>query len=571
MQTALPRSYPMRRRLIAAVFLVAAGVLLGRAVQLQAVHTDFLRTHGDARALRVVTIPAHRGVITDRNGEPLAISTPVESVWAVPRAVLGKEQDLSGLESLLGFERGSLRDMLRDRLAREFVYLQRHVTPELARRVERLGLEGVHLQREYRRYYPAGEITAHLVGFTNVDDAGQEGIELAFDEWLRGTPGQKRVLKDRLGRVVQDVESIQPARPGHELRLSIDRRLQYLAYRELKLAVARHRAKSGTLVMMDAHTGEVLAMAVQPSYNPNNRTAFKSGTWRNRAVTDVFEPGSTLKPFTVAAALESGMYRPDTIVQTEPGLFRVGSHVIRDIRNFGTLDVTGVIRKSSNVGASKIALALGAEPLWALYSAVGLGRTTGSGFPGEAAGHLQPARNWSELELATASFGYGLSTTTLQLAQAYTVLASDGVLRPVSLQRVTEPPKGEQVMPANVARQVRAMLEEVIGPEGSGKAAAVPGYRVAGKTGTVRKSTAGGYADKRYMSLFAGMAPAREPRVVMVVTIDEPQGDEYYGGQVAAPVFAEVMRGTLRILNVPPDAAGDPDAPVVVAGTVAAP
>src|SRR5690606_5118600 len=315
-ETALTRSYPARRRLVAAVFLAAAGVLLGRAVQLQAVHTDFLRTHGDARALRVVTIPAHRGAIVDRNGEALAISTPVESVWAVPRVVLGKEHDLGELESLLGFEPGSLRGMLGDRLAREFVYLQRHVTPELARRVERLAIEGVHLQREYRRYYPAGEITAHLVGFTNVDDVGQEGAELAFDEWLRGTPGQKRVLKDRLGRVVQDVVSIQPARPGRELRLSIDRRLQYLAYRELKLAVARPHARGATLVMLDANTGEVLAMAVQPSYNPNNRSDFKTGTWRNRAVTDVFEPGSTLKPFTVAAALESGVFRPDTVVHT---------------------------------------------------------------------------------------------------------------------------------------------------------------------------------------------------------------------------------------------------------------
>jgi len=559
------KNYPLRRWLLIAVFSVGGALLLARAVDLQIVNGEFLREHGDARSLRVVSVPAHRGLIADRNGEPLAISTPVDSVWVRPRDAMAAEDRLGELAALVGMDAAGLREMLRDRVGREFVYLKRHLTPDEARKVEALGMPGVHLQREYRRYYPAGEIAAHLIGFTNVDDQGQEGIELAYDTWLRGTPGEKRVLKDRLGRTVRNIESLRSPDPGRPLYLSIDRRVQYLAYRELRLAVEHHHARGGSLVMIDPRTGEIVAMAVQPSYNPNNRGGLKSANYRNRAATDVFEPGSTVKPFTIAAALQSGRFQPHTIVETRPGFFRVSDHTIRDIRDFGTLDVAGVIRKSSNVGASKIALALGPEPLWQMYSAVGIGRDTGSGFPGEASGVLHPYRNWSEVELATIAFGYGVSVTALQLAEAYTAIAADGVQRPVSLQRLESAPEGRQVIPAEIAREVRTMMEAVAEPDGTARQAAIRGYRIAGKTGTAHKAAVGGYAEDQYMSLFAGMAPARDPRLVLVIVIDEPQGGQYYGGQVAAPVFAEVMRGALRIFGVAPD-----DLPALDARLIAA-
>ena len=414
-------------------------------------------------------------------------------------------------------------------------------------------MSGVNLQREYKRYYPAGEVAAHLVGFTNVDDSGQEGVELAFNDWLQGMPGEKRVLKDRYGRTVQNVESLRPASPGKALHLSIDRRVQYLAYRELKAAVQRHGARGGSLVMLDAKTGEVMAMAAQPAYNPNNRSGLKSENYRNRAVTDVFEPGSTMKPFTIAAALMSGSYSTRSLIQTAPGYVKVLDHTIRDERNYGTLDLASIIKKSSNVGAAKIALSLGPRPLWQLYSDLGFGLPTGSGFPGESAGVLNSYHNWSEVQLATIAFGYGISTTALHLAQAYDALANDGVMLPVSLTRLDKPVTGRRVIPAAIAREVRKMLEGVVQTGGTGLRADVPGYRIAGKTGTVHKTANGVYAEDRYQSLFAGMAPASDPDLVLVVVIDEPQGSDYYGGLVAAPVFSRVMQGALRILNIPPD------------------
>ncbi|MEX2524677.1 MAG: penicillin-binding transpeptidase domain-containing protein [Gammaproteobacteria bacterium] len=546
-------SFRNRTWLLVMIFITVTALLLWRAFYLQILNKDFLRNHGDARSLRTVTIPAHRGMITDRHNEPLAISTPVDSIWVTPREVLEEEEKLPQLAALLDMPAAELQQMLLDRTGREFLYLKRHISPELAVSVNDLAMRGVNLQREYKRYYPAGEVTAHLLGFTNVDDSGQEGIELAFDHWLRGTPGEKRVLQDRLGRVVQNVESIRPADPGRDLHLSIDRRVQYLAYRELKSAVQFYSARGGSLVMLDAGTGEVMAMAVQPAYNPNNRSGLKSENYRNRAVTDVFEPGSTVKPFTIAAALMSGMYSTESQIATGPGHVRVSDHTIRDIRNYGTLDPAGIIKKSSNVGASKIALSLGPKPLWNLYSDLGFGLPTGSGFPGESAGVLNSYHNWSEVELATIAFGYGISMSALHLAQAYAAIANDGVLQPISLQRQDEPAAGRRIMPAAVARSIRSMLEEVVSEGGTGRRAGVPGYLVAGKTGTVRKSTRGGYAEDRYLSLFAGMAPSSDPDLVMVVVIDEPQGEEYYGGQVAAPVFSKVMKGALRILNIPPD------------------
>ena len=546
-------THPLRRWLLIGLFSVAGLLLLWRAFYLQILNKDFLRSYGDARSVRTVTIPAHRGMIVDRNGEPLAISTPIDSVWATPKKALADEARLPKLARLLEMDVNSLRQMLTDRIGREFVYLKRHVEPGVADAVDALALPGVYLQREYKRYYPAGEVGAHLIGFTNIDDSGQEGIELAYDNWLRGVPGEKRVLKDRLGRVVQDIESIQPASPGNTLNLSIDLRVQYLAYRELKSAVLFHRARGGSLVILDAKTGEVIALAVQPSYNPNNRSGLKSDNYRNRVVTDVFEPGSTIKPFTIAAALLSGRYTTQSEVDTSPGYFKVADHTIRDDSNYGTIDLATIIRKSSNVGASKIALSLGPKPLWELYSRLGFGQVTASGLPGEAAGVLNYPQSWSEMELATIAFGYGLSVNALQLARAYTVIANDGVMRPVSLQKVESIPDGIRILPVQTARQLRAMLESVTETGGTGRKAAVPGYHVAGKTGTVHKVTVGGYAEDRYMSLFAGIAPSRDPELVMVVVIDEPLGDKYYGGQVAAPVFSRVMQGALRILNIPPD------------------
>lgn len=555
-----------RRLLLLGLYLTAMFALMWRAVDLQVINKQFLQEHGDARALRVVDIPAHRGMILDRNGEPLAVSTPVNSIWATPRKVLSSGGDLSKLAGIIDIPKTELVSMLKDRIGRDFVYIKRQVDPETANAIEQLDIPGISLDQEFRRYYPAGEVTAHVVGFTNIDDVGQEGLELAYDDWLKGTPGSKRVLKDRLGRVVENVESINIPRPGKNLELSIDLRIQYLAYRELKAAVAEHNARGGTLVMLDARTGEVLAMVGQPSYNPNNRGDLKSDFFRNRSVTDVFEPGSTIKPFTITAALLSGLYSPTTTIDTHPGYFKIGKNIIRDARDYGVIDVATVIEKSSNVGASKISLSMEPNQLWQTFSKFGFGLGTASGFPGEVNGYLGPASGWSEFEQATMAFGYGLSVTTLQLANAYMVLAANGKMLPISFVKTSGPVNGRQVIPPAIAAQVRKMLTAVISDEGTGKRAAVNGYRVAGKTGTVHKAIDGGYSEDRYQSLFAGIAPVDNPRLVMVVVIDEPQGRQYYGGQVAAPVFSRVMTGALRLLDIPPDDLKDISGQVVVAG-----
>jgi len=545
--------FPMRRWFLLSLYTFCMAGLLFRAVDLQVLNKEFLQNHGDARALRVVKISAHRGMITDRNGESLAISTPVNSIWAVPRKVMAADAKLDQLAEYLHMDEKELSSMLKDRIGRQFVYLKRHVAPALAEQVMLLDIPGISLQREYRRYYPAGEVTSHVLGFTNIDDSGQEGMELAYDSWLKGSPGSKRVLKDRLGRIIENIESITTPDPGNHLVLAIDRRVQYLAYRELKSAVNHHKARAGTLVMLDVKTGEIIAMVGQPSYNPNNRTGLKSGHYRNRALTDVFEPGSTLKPFTIATALESGLYDLKSTIDTHPGFFKVGDHTIRDHRDYGVIDLATVIKKSSNIGASKIALSLEPLDFWSTLTKVGFGQATGSGFPGESSGYLNPYNNWSEVEQATMSFGYGISTTALQLAQAYMPFATDGMMLPVSFLKVTEPVAASRVFSAGVARQVRTMLESVVQKGGTGNRAFIEGYRVAGKTGTVHKTIVGGYSEDRYLSLFAGMAPASNPRLIAVVIIDEPKGDQYYGGLVAAPVFSNVMAGALRLLDIPPD------------------
>ncbi len=545
--------FPGRRRLVTVLLLVIAGGLLWRAVDLQHTDKDFLIGQGDARHLRVEAIPAHRGKILDRNGEPLAISTPVDSVWANPRELAAEPRRWPELAGLLGLDLGQLERLLAQRGGRKFVYLKRHVAPQLARKVEQAGVPGVYLQREYRRYYPLGEVAAHVVGFTNVDDIGQEGMELTFDERLRGVSGTHRVLRDRLGRIVEEVESIRSPKAGGDLVLSLDRRIQYLAYRALLGAVKRSQARAGSVVVLEARTGEILAMANQPAYNPNNRAQRVSSRYRNRAVTDVFEPGSTIKPFTIAAALESGRFKVASTVDTRPGKLNIGKYTVRDPRNYGIIDLATVIQKSSNVGATRVALALEPRELWQTFTRVGFGSGTGSGFPGEAEGVLKHYFDWGDIHRATLSFGYGLSVSALQLAQAYAVLANDGRFVRTTFESVDQPVEGVPVMGSATARSMRKMLESVVGLGGTAQRARVAGYRVGGKTGTVRKSISGGYAEDRYHAVFAGMAPVTRPRLVVVVLIDEPGGKEYYGGQVAAPVYAEIMARTMRVLGVPPD------------------
>lgn len=550
----VPNEYIARRYLLLGMFGLAFASLIWKAMDLQVFNQDFLQNQGDARHLRVVSLAAHRGMIQDRHGEPLAVSTPVDSVWANPQELAQAREYFPALAKVLQLDVDHLQRLLASRSEREFVYLRRHVDPTVAAQLRELGAPGVSLQREYRRYYPDAEVVAHVLGITDVDDVGQEGIELAYEDWLRGEPGAKRVVKDGKHAIIENVESIRAARPGRDLKLSIDRRIQYLAYRELKSAVQQHKAKSGSAVVLDVQTGEVLAMVNQPSFNPNNRTSLNPAATRNRAVTDVFEPGSTIKPFAIAVALESGKYRPDTPIETAPGYMRVGVNMVRDIHNYGLLDVTGVLRKSSNVGTSKIALSLERDALWQLLSRMGFGAVTASGFPGEASGLLVHHRRWRPIEQATLSFGYGMSATPLQLAQAYAVLASGGELRPVSFMKLEKPPRGERLLSAKTTHMLLDMLEQAVGSDGTAPTARVAGYRIGGKTGTVRKSIAGGYAEDRYVAVFAGLAPISNPRLVTVVMVNEPGNGDYYGGKVAAPVFSNVMAGALRFLNVAPDA-----------------
>jgi cell division protein FtsI (penicillin-binding protein 3) len=542
-----------RRLVLVGVMLAALLTLVWRAVSLQVLDKEFLQNQGQARHMRVVTLPAHRGMILDRQGDPLAVSTPVESVWVNPQELVGVQAGLTGLARLLKLDRDHVQQLVARHAKREFVYLRRHVSPTLAGQVRDMDIPGVYLQKEYKRYYPAGEVAAHVVGFTNIDDIGQEGLELAFGDWLSGKPGAKRVIKDGQRHAVEDVESIRRSQPGKDLELSIDRRIQYLAYRELKAAMKEHKAQSASAVVLDVSSGEILAMVNQPSYNPNNRQRLQRKTMRNRAVTDVFEPGSTMKPFIIVSALEAGRYTPETPVSTSPGWFRVGRNTVRDVHDYGLLDVSGVITKSSNVGISKIALSLETQRIWSLYTELGFGVPTDSGFPGESAGLLTSHRGWNEIETATLAFGYGMSTTPLQLAQAYATIAGGGIKRPVTFLRQDNPPTGKRIFPARVADQLITMLETVTAPGGTALQARVAGYRVAGKTGTVKKSVAGGYADDKYLAVFAGMAPASNPRLVMVVMVNQPGNGKYYGGQVAAPVFAKVLSGALRLLAVPPD------------------
>jgi cell division protein FtsI (penicillin-binding protein 3) len=544
---------PLRAWTVLGVFAVALAMLAARAVYLQVLNSGYLQSQGNARHLRTVEDNSHRGMILDRNGEPLAISTPVDSVWAHPGELAEAKKYWAPLAKLLELPVADLAQLVNRHNGREFMYLKRHVTPELAERVKALEVPGVALTREYRRYYPAGAVAGHVVGFTNIDDHGQEGLELVYNDWLRATPGKKRVLKDRLGNIVETVESVSLPAPGKDLTISIDRRVQFLVYNELKDAVERHKARAASAVVLDARTGEVLAMVNEPGFNPNNRGRLKSQAFRNRAVTDVFEPGSTSKPFTVAAALESGKYTPASTVDTAPGSLQIGQYTIRDVHSYGMLTVSQVIEKSSNVGAGKIALSLPKNDLWRMYQAIGFGAVTGAKLPGESPGLLRPAARWAVVDQASIAYGYGVSVNALQLARAYGALANDGVLMPASLMRATEPPIGQRVMSAATAAQLRAMLEAATGRGGTGAQAQVAQFRVAGKTGTAHKLSAAGYAENNFIASFAGFAPASRPRLVMVIMVDDPSSGGHFGGQIAAPVFSKVMTGALRLLNIAPD------------------
>jgi len=539
--------------LVFIALVLISGVIVAKMVSLYTAEQAFLQKQGDARSLRTRLTPAHRGLITDRHGDPLAVSAPVATIWADPKETDLQNSNLPQLARLLSLNPQSLLSSLKENPSRRFMYLKRQVTPELAEHVDDLNIRGIHVDQTFRRFYPTGEVATHLVGFTNVDGKGQEGFELAFDEMLHGEPGRALVLQDRKGRTIKHLKSLQEADPGEDLVLSIDLRLQYLAYRELKDAVQTHKADSASAVILDARTGEVLALVNQPSYNPNDRRNLNPNGLRNRAVTDIFEPGSTMKPITVAAALMSGDYQFEDVIDTAPGYIRVRGSSIRDHRNYGELDMTGIITKSSNVGVVKLALSMETDAVRNLMFNMGLGQPTNTGFPGERSGVLPFLSERQEVERATLSYGYGLSVTPLQLAQSYIPFANKGVKLPVSLYKLGEKPEGERVMPAEVANQVLGMMETVVSPIGTAKQAAVTGYRVGGKTGTAHKAVAGGYAEDAYVSVFAGIAPISDPRIVMVVMVDNPKGQEYYGGAVAAPVFSRVMGGVLRLMNVPPD------------------
>ncbi|MDX1496574.1 MAG: penicillin-binding protein 2 [Salinisphaeraceae bacterium] len=542
---------PWRVQLVLGCFGLFALVLAGRALYLQVLDQDFLASEGAKRHVRTLTVPAGRGAILDRRGEPLALSAPVESVWAVPGEVLANPGRIPQLAKLLGLSAKELRDGLEKRAERSFMYLRRQMTPAAAKRVKALGVPGVFLQREYRRFYPAAEAAAQLVGYTNIDNQGQEGIELALEQTLHGEAGSRRVIKDLAGRVVEDLAEFDTPQPGDDVHLSIDLRVQYLAYRELKAMIEAENADGGVMVVVNPATGEVLALASYPSFNPNRREGADMDGHRQRAAVDTFEPGSTVKPIVVAAGMEAGLFNRNSIIPTH-GTWPVGRLLVRDFRNYGDMDLGRLLMKSSNVGAAKIGMTLGAERLYNTYRNFGFGELSGINFPGESSGVLRDHYSWGDIATATSSYGYSMSVTGLQLVRSYLPLATDGYMRPLSILKLDEPPEAEQVISANTARQIREYLKAVVTPVGTARRAAIEGYVVAGKTGTVRKVGVGGYKHKRHQSMFVGMVPADEPRLLAMVMVDEPRGKEYYGGAVAAPVFREVIKDSLRMLQIPP-------------------
>ncbi|MFI8647985.1 peptidoglycan D,D-transpeptidase FtsI family protein [Pseudomonas iridis] len=549
--------FPWRFRLMVTLLGLMVAAICWRIIDLQVVDRDFLKGQGDARSLRHIPIPAHRGLITDRNGEPLAVSTPVTTLWANPKEMQAAKEKWPALAAALGQDPKALTERLEAQASKEFIYLVRGLTPEQGQSVLDLKVPGVYGIEEFRRFYPAGEVTAHMVGFTDIDDHGREGVELAYDEWLAGVPGKRQVIKDRRGRLIKDVQVTKNAKAGKPLALSIDLRLQYLANRELRNAIIENGAKAGSLVIMDVKTGEILAMVNQPTYNPNNRRNLQPAMMRNRAMIDVFEPGSTMKAISMAAAIETGRWKPSDTVEVYPGTLQIGKYTIKDVsRSEGpVLDLTGILINSSNVGMSKVAFDIGGETIFRLAQKVGLGQDTGLGFPGERVGNLPNYREWRKAETATLSYGYGISVTAIQLVHAFSALANNGRLAPLTLIKTDKMPQTTQVLPETVAKTLQGMLTQVIeAPRGVFRAQ-VPAYHVAGKSGTARKTSVGtkGYAENSYRSLFAGFGPMSDPRYAIVVVIDEPSKAGYYGGLVSAPVFSRVMSGTLRLMNVTPD------------------
>ncbi len=547
--------FVFRRRLLLGFMLFGMAMLVGRAVFLQVFHTRFLQQQGDMRHVGAVSVPAYRGKILDRNNEPLAISTPVESVWVNPQHFVDAEDDkFRHVAKLLKVSAKKTRRLLDRNSTKRFAYLKRRINPGLAEKIRALQVSGVYFEKEFKRYYPAGAVSAHIVGFTDVDDVGQEGMERGYEQILKGVAGKKRVIRDGRRQVIKDkdIENIRAPVSGQDLVLSIDQRLQYLAFKELQAGVLEHKAKAASLVVLDAKNGEVLAAVNQPAFNPNSRKGLKGRLYRNRTMLDVFEPGSTLKPFVVAAALDGGYVNENIQIETH-GFYRVGRNLVRDVHNYGTLDLMHVLKKSSNVAVSKIALKMPREYFWGIYNQLGFGTSANVGFPGEASGELLDYQRWNDFAQATLSYGYSVSTSLLQLARAYTALADEGVLHSVSILKRDEDYDAKRVFSKKTANKITAMLEHVIKKDGTAYKARVDGYRVAGKTGTVKKATAGGYTKKSYLAVFVGLAPVSNPRFVIAVMVDEPSAGKYYGGLVAAPVFSKVMAGALRVYGVAPD------------------
>lgn len=556
MATATSSSWSMRRGFVLFGFAMLAAGLVVRATYLQIFDYEFYRGEGEARQLRSVAIPAHRGDILDRSGDPLAISTPIQSLWGVPKELVEQPAAMREVAALLQIDATRLNQRIAQAVewGKEFIYIKRHVLPETVEKIQQLNIAALSVQREYRRYYPSGSVASHLIGITGIDDEGREGLEMAYDNWLSGEPGSRRVVRDRTGKEITGMDVIKPVLPGKDLRLSIDRQLQYFADRELRKAINRENAESGSVVVMDVESGEVRAMVNYPSYNPNDMSdrSASDGRQRNRSITDVFEPGSTMKPFTIAAALETGEFNPSSLVYTSPGKYKIGKYEISDIKDYGWLDLRGVVTKSSNVGVSKIARQLDPEQMWSVFDSFGFGRPPGSEFPGEVAGYFNHPTLWHRREQASVSYGYGISVSALQLVRAYAALANDGVMMPVSFLASEDVPVGHRVLDTSIARDVRSMLESVV-IKGSGKKAQVPGYRVAGKTGTSHRSQSGGYAEDRYVSIFAGFAPVSNPQLAIAVVVHDPKAGQHFGGAVAAPVFKEVMRHGLRLDGIEPD------------------
>jgi cell division protein FtsI (penicillin-binding protein 3) len=549
--------YPWRFRVVVGLLVMLVLAICWRIIDLQVVDHTFLKEQGDARSVRHIPIPAHRGLITDRNGEPLAVSTPVTTLWANPKEMQLDKAKWPALAASLGQDVKALTERLDSQASKEFIYLVRGLTPEQGQSVLDLKVPGVYGIEEFRRFYPAGDVTAHMVGFTDLDDHGREGVELAYDDWLAGVPGKRQVIKDRRGRLIKDVQVTKNAKAGKTLALSIDLRLQYLATRELRNAIVENEAKAGSMVIMDVKTGEVLAMVNSPTYNPNNRRTMVPAAMRNRAIIDVFEPGSTMKPISMTAALDSGRWKPTDKVEVYPGTLQIGKYTIRDVTKTEgpILDLTGILINSSNVGMSKVAFDVGGEAIFRAMQRVGLGQYTGLGFPGERVGNLPNYREWRKAETATLSYGYGLSVTALQLVHAYAALANNGKIVPLTILKSDAAPTSVQAIPEATAKTLQGMLQQVIEDPRGVYRARVPSYHVAGKSGTARKTSVGtkGYAENSYRSLFAGFGPMSNPRYAIVVVIDEPSKGGYYGGLVSAPVFSKVMSGTLRLMNVTPD------------------